>query len=116
MIFRSTLYGSRLHETIEHVRKNSVLLILRTKIDISLREATDVQGSTSRIWFKYRVRFFCQDANDCDGEIRELREHQQALSMELEQKQINCQQLEGTSDTLDGDIDRLLEQKQRVRI
>ena len=60
--------------------------------------------------------FFCQDANDCDGEIRELREHQQALSMELEQKQINCQQLEGTSDTLDGDIDRLLEQKQRVRI
>ena len=55
-----------------------------------------------------------QDAGSCDEEIKELREHQGELSESLEQKQINCQQLQGSSDTLDGDISRLVELKQKV--
>jgi hypothetical protein len=55
-----------------------------------------------------------QDAYGCDSDIGDLREHQQTLSMELEQRQVNCNQLETTSDTLDGDVERLMEQKQKV--
>ena len=52
---------------------------------------------------------------NCDSEIRELRENQQELSSQLEERQLNVQQLQGTSDTLDEDVERLMEQKQKVR-
>jgi len=55
-----------------------------------------------------------QEANGCDGEIQELRDHQVDISSQLEQRQINVQQLQGSSDTMDGDIERLLEVKQKV--
>lgn len=55
-----------------------------------------------------------QEANGCDTEMKELREHQQTISEQLEQKQVNCQQLQGALDTMDGDIERALEVKQRV--
>ncbi len=55
-----------------------------------------------------------QDANTCDIDIRELRDNQGELSGQLEEKQLNVQQLQASSDTLDGDIERLMEQKQKV--
>ena len=56
-----------------------------------------------------------QDANECDTEIRQLREHQVELSKSLEEKQVNCQTLQGNADTLDGDIEKMMELKQKVR-
>ena len=55
-----------------------------------------------------------QDAGACDQDIQELRTHQQMLSQELEEKQSNFQQLQSNADTLDGDLDRLVEVKQKV--
>ncbi|KAK2152124.1 hypothetical protein LSH36_339g05000 [Paralvinella palmiformis] len=54
-----------------------------------------------------------KEANHCDEELQELRQHQQALAHQLEEKQLNVQQLQNNSDTLDGDVERLLENKQR---
>jgi len=48
--------------------------------------------------------------------LQELRQHQQALAHQLEEKQLNVQQLQNNSDTLDGDVERLLENKQRVSL
>lgn len=58
-----------------------------------------------------KIKSTIQDANSCDGEIRDLRDHQHNLSGSLEEKQINCQQLQMSSDTLDGDVDRTAELK-----
>lgn len=60
--------------------------------------------------------FLCahQEANSCDGEIQQLRQHQTELSSQLESGQVSVQELQGESDTLDGDIDRLIEVKQKV--
>ena len=55
-----------------------------------------------------------QDANECDEEIKGLREHQVDLSKSLEEKQVSCQQLQGSADTLDGDIEQMLQLKQKV--
>lgn len=55
-----------------------------------------------------------QEANGCDDEIQDLRGHQVELSQQLEDKQVNVQHLQGNSDTLDGDIERLFENKQKV--
>ncbi|CAH1795383.1 unnamed protein product, partial [Owenia fusiformis] len=60
---------------------------------------------------KKKIKRTIEDANSCDSEIKELREHQQILSGQLEERQVNVQQLQGSTDTLDGDIDRLMEQK-----
>lgn len=57
---------------------------------------------------------FIQEANGCDDEIQDLRGHQVELSQQLEDKQVNVQHLQGNSDTLDGDIERLFENKQKV--
>ena len=43
-----------------------------------------------------------------------LREHQQDLSSQIEEKQLNVQQLQSNADTLDGDLDRMVESKQKV--
>lgn len=56
-----------------------------------------------------------QDAQGCDGELHSLREDQKQLGQMLESKQIQCRELEGNADSLDGDIERQLEMKQRVR-
>lgn len=55
-----------------------------------------------------------QEANGCDDEIQDLRGHQVELSQQLEDKQVNVQHLQSQSDTLDGDIERLFENKQKV--
>ena len=55
-----------------------------------------------------------QEANACDGEIKDLRDGQLDLSSQLENKQISVQQMQSKSDTMDGDIERLLELKQKV--
>lgn len=55
-----------------------------------------------------------QDANNSDKDISELRSHQQLLSQQLEDKQKDFHQLQSAADTLDGDIERLLEIKQLV--
>ncbi|KAK3598746.1 hypothetical protein CHS0354_028798 [Potamilus streckersoni] len=60
-----------------------------------------------------KIKQTIQEANGCDTEIQELRQHQQELSQQLEQRQINVQHLQSSSDTLDGDIDRLVEVKQK---
>jgi hypothetical protein len=44
-----------------------------------------------------------------------LREHQQDLSSQIEERQLNVQQLQGTSDTIDGDLDRLIDNKGKVK-
>lgn len=62
---------------------------------------------------KKKIKQTINDANASDLEIRELREQQQELSGQLEERQLNVQQLQGSADTLDGDVDRLVEQKQK---
>lgn len=62
-------------------------------------------------WFS---SFVLQEANGCDNDIQELRGHQVELSQQLEDRQVHVQHLQGQSDTLDGDIERLFEQKQKV--
>ncbi|GFR74317.1 coiled-coil domain-containing protein 40 [Elysia marginata] len=60
-----------------------------------------------------KIKQTIHEANGCDIEIKDLREHQQGLSEQLEEKQINCQQLQSTSDSLDGDVERTFEVKQK---
>jgi len=60
---------------------------------------------------KKKIKTTIQDANSSDAEIRELREHQHGLSAQLEEKQLNVQQLQSNADTLDGDVERLAENK-----
>lgn len=62
----------------------------------------------------YTCSSLLQEANSCDGEIQQLRDHQTQLSSQLEQGQLNVQALQSNSDTIDGDIDRLIEVKQKV--
>ena len=63
------------------------------------------------------LTFLCvsfQDAQGCDSELHALREDQKNLGQLLEAKQIRCRELESNADSLDGDIERQLEAKQRV--
>ncbi|XP_035694889.1 coiled-coil domain-containing protein 40-like [Branchiostoma floridae] len=60
-----------------------------------------------------KIKQTAQDANGCDREIQELRQQQQELSKMLEDKQITCQQLQSSVDTLEGDIDNIQEIKER---
>ncbi|XP_052261678.1 coiled-coil domain-containing protein 40-like isoform X2 [Dreissena polymorpha] len=60
-----------------------------------------------------KIKQTIQEANSCDSEIQQLREHQTQLSSQLEQGQVTVQELQGGSDSLDGDIDRLIEVKQK---
>ncbi|XP_076453125.1 coiled-coil domain-containing protein 40-like [Babylonia areolata] len=60
-----------------------------------------------------KIKTTIQDANECDTEIKQLRDHQGDLSRSLEEKQVNCQTLQGTADTLDGDIEQMMEVKQK---
>ncbi|XP_069123768.1 coiled-coil domain-containing protein 40-like [Argopecten irradians] len=60
-----------------------------------------------------KIKHTIQEANSCDGEIQELRDHQLELSSQLEQNQVNVQQLQGASDSMDGEIEGLLEVKQK---
>ncbi|XP_060084117.1 coiled-coil domain-containing protein 40-like [Ylistrum balloti] len=60
-----------------------------------------------------KIKHTIQEANSCDSEIQELRDHQQELSSQLEQNQVTVQHLQSNSDTMDGDIERLLEVKQK---
>ncbi|XP_045213458.2 coiled-coil domain-containing protein 40-like [Mercenaria mercenaria] len=60
-----------------------------------------------------KIKQTIQEANSCDGEIQQLRDHQTQLSSQLEQGQLNVQSLQSNSDTIDGDIDRLIEVKQK---
>ncbi|XP_011454679.3 coiled-coil domain-containing protein 40 [Magallana gigas] len=60
-----------------------------------------------------KIKVTIQEANGCDDEIQDLRGHQVELSQQLEDKQVNVQHLQGNSDTLDGDIERLFENKQK---
>ncbi|XP_059157116.1 coiled-coil domain-containing protein 40-like isoform X2 [Physella acuta] len=62
---------------------------------------------------KKKIKQTIQEANDCDNEIKELRDHQLLISQQLEEKQVNCQQLQSASDTLDGDVERTMEIKHR---
>ena len=64
---------------------------------------------------KKKIKTTISDANACDGEIRELRGHQQELSAQLEDRQLNVQQLQSSADILDGDVDRLAQTKHKVR-
>ncbi|XP_021370653.1 coiled-coil domain-containing protein 40-like isoform X2 [Mizuhopecten yessoensis] len=60
-----------------------------------------------------KIKHTIQEANSCDGEIQDLRDHQLDLSSQLEQNQVTVQHLQSNSDTMDGDIERLLEVKQK---
>ena len=46
--------------------------------------------------------------------MRQLRENQAELGKNLEEKQVVVQQMQGTVDTLEGDVERLSDLKQRV--
>ena len=58
--------------------------------------------------------FASQDANGCDNDIAELRGHQQLLNQQLDNKQREFHELQGVADTQDGDIEHLVELKQKV--
>lgn len=62
---------------------------------------------------KKKIKHTIHDANSCDEEIREYRDHQHELSNSLEERQLNVQQLQGNTDTLDGDLERMLETKHK---
>lgn len=47
-------------------------------------------------------------------DIQVLREKQMSVSRELEEKQTTCQQLQGSADELEVQIDTLSEERQRV--
>ena len=72
-------------------------------------------SSPSKCYLPLERTLDFQDAGSCDGEIRDLRDSQQDLSKQLEDKQLDLQQLQGSTDTLDGDVERLLEHKQKVQ-
>ena len=57
-----------------------------------------------------------QDANGCDNDIAELRGHQQMLNQQLDNKQREFHELQSMADTQDGDIERLVELKQKVNM
>ncbi|KAF6040311.1 CCDC40 [Bugula neritina] len=62
---------------------------------------------------KKKIKATIQDAQSCDDELQGLRNDQKQLGQMLETKQIRCRELESNADSLDGDIERQLEMKQR---
>ena len=58
--------------------------------------------------------FFKQETDDFEKQIQVLLQQQQEISNEIVEHQTNVQRLQGSSDTLDGDIERLTEVKQKV--
>merc|ERR1719239_749976 len=90
-------------------------ILTRGDAQSKMKKKTLTKGTFERQMGELRkkIKTTIQDANSCDTEIQDLRSHQQALSQQLEEKQINCQQLQSTSDTLDGDVDRTAEVKQK---
>ena len=62
----------------------------------------------------FSVFFFKQETDDFEKQIQVLLQQQQEISNEIVEHQTNVQRLQGSSDTLDGDIERLTEVKQKV--
>uniref|UniRef100_A0A2C9KE01 Coiled-coil domain-containing protein 40 n=1 Tax=Biomphalaria glabrata TaxID=6526 RepID=A0A2C9KE01_BIOGL len=90
-------------------------IVTRGEAQSKLKDRIVTKGTFERQMGEMRkkIKQTIQEANGCDTEMKELREHQQTISEQLEQKQVNCQQLQGALDTMDGDIERALEVKQR---
>jgi predicted nucleic acid-binding Zn-ribbon protein len=90
-------------------------ILTRGEAQSKMKKKTMTKGTFERqmVEMKKKIKQTINEANACDSEIRTLREHQQTLSEQLEEKQVKCQQLQGVSDTLDGDIERCLEIKQK---
>ena len=49
------------------------------------------------------------------SEIQSFREKQMQVSRDLEEKQVTCQQLQSRTDELETEIDKMTEDRQRVR-
>ncbi|BFZ02980.1 hypothetical protein BsWGS_06019 [Bradybaena similaris] len=90
-------------------------IVTRGDAQSKLKKNTVTKGTFERQMGELRkkIKQTINEANACDNEIQKLRDLQQSMSEKLEEKQINCQQLQGISDTLDGDIERSLEIKQK---
>uniref|UniRef100_A0A0B7A0L2 Coiled-coil domain-containing protein 40 n=1 Tax=Arion vulgaris TaxID=1028688 RepID=A0A0B7A0L2_9EUPU len=90
-------------------------ILTRGDAQSKMKKKTVTKGTFERQMGELRkkIKQTINEANACDSEIKSLREHQEALSDKLEEKQVSCQQLQGVSDTLDGDIERSLEIKQK---
>ena len=64
---------------------------------------------------KKKIKQTNNDANDCDKDIRSLQENQREISTQLEDKQSKVYQLQSAVDEADVNIDRLTDERQRVR-
>ncbi|XP_046379305.2 coiled-coil domain-containing protein 40-like isoform X2 [Haliotis rufescens] len=88
-------------------------IVTRGDSQSKMKQKVVTKGTFERQMAEHRrkIKQTTNDASSCDSDIHELRDHQQELSGQLEEKQVNCQQLQGSADTLDGDIERLLDVK-----
>ncbi|XP_025098485.1 coiled-coil domain-containing protein 40-like isoform X2 [Pomacea canaliculata] len=90
-------------------------IVTRGEAQSKLQKKILTKGSFERQMAELRkkIKTTIQDANDCDTEIRQLREHQMELGKHLEEKQVNCQTLQSSAETLDGDVQQMLELRQK---
>ncbi|XP_046567885.1 coiled-coil domain-containing protein 40-like [Haliotis rubra] len=88
-------------------------IVTRGDSQSKMKQKVVTKGTFERQMAEHRrkIKQTVNDASSCDNDIHELLDHQQELSGQLEEKQVNCQQLQGSADTLDGDIERLLDVK-----
>lgn len=65
---------------------------------------------------KKKIKEINNAANDCDKDIRSLQEDQKEVSRQLEDRQSKVYQMQSSVDEADVNIDRLTDERQRVRV
>ncbi|XP_071960201.1 coiled-coil domain-containing protein 40-like isoform X2 [Antedon mediterranea] len=90
-------------------------IVTRGDAQSKLNKKVETKGTFKKklVEMGKKIKQVQQDSSSCDAEIQQLRTHQQMLSEQLQEKQTTFQQLQSMADTLDGDIDRLMEIKQK---
>ncbi|XP_033121483.1 coiled-coil domain-containing protein 40-like [Anneissia japonica] len=90
-------------------------IVTRGDAQSKLNKKVETKGTFKKklVEMSKKIKQVQQDSSSCDAEIQQLRSHQQMLSEQLQEKQTSFQHLQSMADTLDGDIDRLMEIKQK---
>eukprot|EP00057_Strongylocentrotus_purpuratus_P014575 XP_011669049.1 PREDICTED: LOW QUALITY PROTEIN: coiled-coil domain-containing protein 40 [Strongylocentrotus purpuratus] len=90
-------------------------IVTRGDAQSKMNKKVETKGAFQKklLELRKKIKETQQDANGCDNDIAELRGHQQMLNQQLDNKQREFHELQSMADTQDGDIERLVELKQK---
>ena len=80
------------------------------------RKDTQTKGDFQRQLgdLRKKIRDIMKESTECDHEMENLRDQQQQISQDLDSRQAGVRGLESSIHTVDGDIEKLHETKQKV--